>query len=100
MQPEQISLRKYVDRMKEGQNDIYYITMRNCASLLFSFLESLHKKGPEVLYMSDIKDDNKSTDERHRRIRLRKSRRPPQTQKGLTFETCWTLSKQSQKMRS
>merc|ERR1711918_285011 len=55
---EQISLKEYVDRMKEGQSDIYYITGESIASVSSSpFLESLRKKGLEVLYMVDPVDE-------------------------------------------
>merc|ERR1711959_371906 len=55
---EQISLKEYVDRMKEGQNDIYYITGESIAQVSSSpFLENLRKKGLEVLYMVDPVDD-------------------------------------------
>merc|ERR1712188_91558 len=55
---EQISLKEYVDRMKEGQNDIYYITGESIAAVSSSpFLESLRKKGLEVLYMVDPVDE-------------------------------------------
>merc|ERR1712149_78471 len=55
---EQISLKEYVDRMKEGQNDIYYITGESIASVSSSpFLETLRKKGLEVLYMTDPVDE-------------------------------------------
>merc|ERR1711937_39533 len=41
---EQISFKEYVDRMKEGQNDIYYITGESIAAVSSSpFLESLRK---------------------------------------------------------
>merc|ERR1719171_544255 len=55
---ESISLKEYVDRMKEGQNDIYYITGESVAQVSSSpFLENLRKKGVEVLYMVDPIDE-------------------------------------------
>merc|ERR1712118_195332 len=55
---EQISLKEYADRMKEGQNDIYYITGESIAAVSSSpFLEALRKKGLEVLYMVDPVDE-------------------------------------------
>jgi len=55
---EQISLKEYVDRMKEGQSDIYYITGESIAQVSSSpFLENLRKKGLEVLYMVDPVDE-------------------------------------------
>merc|ERR1711887_530802 len=55
---EQISLKEYVDRMKEGQSDIYYITGESIAQVSSSpFLETLRKKGLEVLYMVDPIDE-------------------------------------------
>merc|ERR1712182_133396 len=55
---ESISLKEYVDRMKEGQNDIYYITGESVAQVSSSpFLEQLRKKGLEVLYMVDPVDE-------------------------------------------
>merc|ERR1712054_76233 len=53
-----ISLREYCDRMKEGQEDIYYITGESVESVQASpFLETLKKKGLEVLYMVDPIDE-------------------------------------------
>ena len=44
--------------MKEGQNDIYYITGESIAAVSSSpFLETLRKKGIEVLYMIDPVDE-------------------------------------------
>merc|ERR1712159_738765 len=55
---EQISLKEYVDRMKEGQEDIFYITGESVQSVSTSpFIESLRKKGYEVLYMCDPIDE-------------------------------------------
>merc|ERR1712072_805316 len=55
---ELISLKEYVDRMKEGQNDIYYITGESVAQVSSSpFIENLRKKGFEVLYMVDPVDE-------------------------------------------
>merc|ERR1711957_616365 len=55
---EQISLKEYVDRMKEGQNDIYYITGESITAVSSSpFLETLRKKGLEVMYMVDPVDE-------------------------------------------
>jgi len=55
---ESISLKEYVDRMKEGQSDIYYITGESVAQVSSSpFIETLRKKGFEVLYMVDPIDE-------------------------------------------
>merc|ERR1712139_251816 len=55
---ESISLKEYVDRMKEGQQDIYYITGESIAQVSSSpFIETLRKKGFEVLYMCDPIDE-------------------------------------------
>ena len=51
---EQISLKEYVDRMKDGQNDVFCMTGESIAFLSSSlFLEKCRKKGLEVLYMVD-----------------------------------------------
>ena len=55
---EQISFKEYVDRMKEGQNDIRYITDESIAVVSSSSLgEYLHEKGHEVLHMADPVDE-------------------------------------------
>merc|ERR1711959_810095 len=55
---EMISLKEYCDRMKEGQNDIYYMTGESIAQVSSSpFIETLRKKGFEVLYMVDPIDE-------------------------------------------
>merc|ERR1711900_52625 len=55
---ESISLKEYCDRMKEGQNDIYYVTGESVANVANSpFIENLKRKGLEVLYMCDPIDE-------------------------------------------
>merc|ERR1711968_214743 len=53
-----VSLKEYIDRMKEGQSDIYYITGESIAAVSASpFIEALKKKGLEVVYMVDPIDE-------------------------------------------
>ena len=53
-----ISLREYVDRMKEDQKDIYYISGDNIETLSKSpFVENIKKKDYEILYMTDPLDE-------------------------------------------
>jgi molecular chaperone HtpG len=52
------SLKDYVTRMKESQNDIYFITGENKDQVSSSsFVERLVKKGYEVLYMTEPIDE-------------------------------------------
>jgi len=55
---EMISLKTYVDRMKEGQSEIYFITGESKKAIENSpFIESLKRKDLEVLYMIDSIDE-------------------------------------------
>lgn len=55
---DQISFKEYIQRMKEGQKEIFYITGESRASVSCSpFLEALRKKGYEVLYLVDPIDE-------------------------------------------
>ena len=54
---EQISLKEYVNRMKEGQNDIYQAFKAGAKFEIWQpFLEQSRKKGHEVIYMPDLID--------------------------------------------
>merc|ERR1711907_276468 len=53
-----VSLKEYIDRMKEGQSDIYYITGESIGAVSSSpFIETPKKKGIEVVYMVDPIDE-------------------------------------------
>ena len=53
-----VSLQQYLDRMPEGQKEIYYITGMSRASVENSpYMEVFRKKDYEVLYMTDPVDE-------------------------------------------
>jgi len=53
-----ISLKDYIQRMKEGQKDIFYITGESRAQVATSpFVETLKNKGYEILYLCDPIDE-------------------------------------------
>jgi len=53
-----ISLKDYIQRMKEGQKDIFYITGESRAQVATSpFVETLKNKGYEILYLVDPIDE-------------------------------------------
>jgi len=55
---DQISFKDYIQRMKEGQKDIYYITGESRAQVATSpFVETLKNKGYEILYLVDPIDE-------------------------------------------
>jgi molecular chaperone HtpG len=54
---ELVSLEQYVERMKEGQDAVYYVTGESRDALLGSpYLEALRARGYEVLLMTDAVD--------------------------------------------
>lgn len=53
-----ISFKDYIQRMKEGQKDIFYITGESRAQVATSpFVETLKNKGYEILYLVDPIDE-------------------------------------------
>merc|ERR1711871_662569 len=53
-----ISFKDYIQRMKEGQKDIFYITGESRAQVATSpFVETLKNKGYEILYLCDPIDE-------------------------------------------
>lgn len=52
------SLQEYVERMKEGQNDIYFLASENISSAKSApFLEKMEKRGLEVLFLLETLDE-------------------------------------------
>jgi molecular chaperone HtpG len=50
--------KEYVARMKEGQKDIFFITGESQSAVAKSpFVETLKKKGYEIIYMVDPIDE-------------------------------------------
>jgi molecular chaperone HtpG len=53
-----VTLKQYVDRMREGQKEIYYIIGERMADLQVSpYLEKFKSKGYEVIFMADPIDE-------------------------------------------
>lgn len=53
-----VPLKDYVERMKKDQKEIYFITDESVSSISKSpFLEQLHNKGYETIYMTDPIDE-------------------------------------------
>ena len=53
----QNNLAEYVDRIKEGQNDVHYITGESIAMVSSPFEENLRKKDREELHVADPMDE-------------------------------------------
>ena len=60
-----ISLKEYVEKMKESQKEIYFMTGESKKAIENSpFIEQLKKRDLEVLYMTDPIDEQKTEDEK------------------------------------
>lgn len=94
---DQISFKEYIQRMKEGQKDIYYITGESRAAVAQSpFMEILRKKGLEVLYLVDPIDEymvqQLKEQDGHKLISV--------TKEGLVLETSEEEKKQAEEEKA
>jgi len=110
-----ISLRTCVfpEATRQGHRDAHYgwtcrartTPLRNGAIISFKIKtaktdeEKLHAKD-EGTYQRHRRWQRETQIEKHMKDQVTESKKAIANTENLTFETCWTLSKQSQKMRS
>ena len=92
-----ISLKEYVERMKENQKEIYFITGESRKAIENSpFIETLKKKDLEVLYMTDPIDEYVIQQlKEYEGKKLRNC-----TKEGLTFEETEDEKKQKEEQKA